>query len=211
MELKEGNLEAKPKDLYEAAKESHSEDVKRWEEQIKRLDPIILKAKTKILELLNRKTFKGADLSTKGMLEDEYSTSGLDLKLEFEEINKLNKIVSEATVKNIEIRGNNMVFIADENFGPIQHYPILDKNQKKALEVLSLFSFLKNLPYQAMEKETGKSASRDLKDQLIKRDEEARKAWIAKRNLLEEIIKEFESLNISKGGTVTPSYIKGVE
>jgi hypothetical protein len=208
MDSKEKNFETKPKDLYEQAKESHPEDVKRWEEEIKKLDQVVLKAKSKILAKLKRGAYEHKETPTTEVSEEVEDKAGVDLASRAKELTNL---ISGTTANEIGIDINDVVFIDKTNFGEIDDYKLLDNYQKKALKAVSLFSSLKVLPYQVMEAELGQSAVGEQKERWTKRDEEERRRWIEKRSLLEEILKEFKNVNFSKGGLVTPSYIKGVE
>lgn len=204
----EKNIENKLKDPYEIAKESHMEDVKRWEEKIEKFNLVILRAKGKILENLKEKAKKyKEDLP----LNDEnkpipISREGIKDKTGEEGKKRLIELAPEATALDIKIIENDWVRIGDTNFSHIINYKTLTKNEKRVLQAVSLFHFLKNLPLQLKE-ENFEGKDLDLK---IRRNKEERQRWMVRRETLEDILKEFENVNISKTGYMTPSYIKGV-
>lgn len=78
------------------------------------------------------------------------------------------------------------------------------------LQALSLSESLKTLPYKNPE-ELLIDMPPDLKEKLKKEDEENVSDWMKKKERLEAILQELESMNISENGTVMPEYLREVK
>lgn len=195
-------------EAYVLAAASHPEDLQRWQEQTLRLEKLILKAKSKILDSWKEKTVEYLDSDEHKVtgevqrLTDVEFKSGADMVVE---------LISKATVDDVKIMGQSVVVIKDGNYGRVSKYDNLNQYEVLALEIVALMESLKVLPYQTPEKDLCRGVNPDILQRWMEEDASARTRWLADRGRLEELLKQFEAINISSNGTATPSYLKEVK
>jgi hypothetical protein len=90
----------------------------------------------------------------------------------------------------------------------IKYCPILKEKEIKLLRIMSLYDTLKSPPYQVDLNMTTKEEQR--KKWAMENEGELRQ-WLEKRTELENYLKYFGEMKISKNGTLTPPYLEIVE